>query len=609
MANKSRIAEAYVQLIPSMDGFAKGIDKDLAKTSKLGTNVGKSIGGNLKTGILGGLGGLAAGIGGLLAAAGVGQFLNNTIQSAAQLQDVTAAAGTVFGAEAKKLEEWAGGAAKAFGATKEQALNAALTFGTFGKAAGLTGGNLSTFSTDLSQLAGDLASFRGTSTEDAITAVGAALRGEYEPIRAYGVLLDEAALKQEALALGIYDGNGALNQQQKVLAAQSAIFKQTTDAQGDFARTSDSAANTQKTFTSELANLKAEIGTQLLPIFTSFLQVLSQSLPTIRDALLPAVANLAKEFEKALPNIIGFIKAFLEGKTPLNDFFNIIGGIFGFIRDNLQAITIFAGIVTGLVAAFKIGSVAMTAYNVAMGIYAAVTGTAAAATTGAAAATTAFSAALAATGIGAIVIAVGLLIAGFVYLATQTTFFQDTWANLTKFMGEAWNNVVSFFRDSLANIGKFFTTVFGFIGNAFKGYINFWIGLFEGFINFFINGINFLLKGINAGLGFLGKAIGIELKVGLIPTVKLPRLATGANIAGSSTGTPVIVGDKNKAETVTDLGLTNRFIAETLNLVRNVDTGTTQPPIVNLTVNPSEGMSETELANKVVKQLRREMRR
>ena len=71
--------------------------------------------------------------------------------------------------------------------------------------------------------------------------------GESEPIRNYGVLLDDATLRQEAFALGITKTTkDALTPQQKVLAAQSAIFKQTTDAQGDFARTSDSAANAQR---------------------------------------------------------------------------------------------------------------------------------------------------------------------------------------------------------------------------------------------------------------------------------------------------------------------------------------------------------------------------
>ena len=57
----------------------------------------------------------------------------------------------------------------------------------------------------------------------------------------------------------------ALSPQNKVLAAQAMILKQTSDAQGDYARTADSAANVQKTLAAESANLSAEIGAKLAP--------------------------------------------------------------------------------------------------------------------------------------------------------------------------------------------------------------------------------------------------------------------------------------------------------------------------------------------------------
>ena len=89
-----------------------------------------------------------------------------------------------------------------------------------------------------------MASFKNTSPEEAITAIGAALRGESEPIRRYGVLLDEATLKHRALALGIISTTDqALTPQQKVLAATAEIYRQTGDIQGDFTRTSEGLAN------------------------------------------------------------------------------------------------------------------------------------------------------------------------------------------------------------------------------------------------------------------------------------------------------------------------------------------------------------------------------
>jgi hypothetical protein len=128
----------------------------------------------------------------------------------------------LFWRNGKDIERFAEGAASSLGQTKQQALDAAATFATFGKAAGLSGQDLSKFSTDFVSLASDLASFNNTSPEQAINAIGSALRGEAEPLRQYGVLLDDASLRQAALELGIISTTkNALTPQQKVLAASS----------------------------------------------------------------------------------------------------------------------------------------------------------------------------------------------------------------------------------------------------------------------------------------------------------------------------------------------------------------------------------------------------
>lgn len=193
-----------------------------------------------------------------------------SVASFSELEDSSAAAGVVFGDSMNKVIEQSKTAGATLGLSSQQVINAANTFGTYGKAAGLGGDELAGFSTDLTALAGDMASFKGTSTEQAIEAVGAALRGEAEPIRAYGVMMDDASLKDEAMRQGIIKTTkDALTPQQKILAAQGLIFAQTKDAQGDFARTSMSTANVAKTLAAEQENLAAKTGGLLAPAFTA----------------------------------------------------------------------------------------------------------------------------------------------------------------------------------------------------------------------------------------------------------------------------------------------------------------------------------------------------
>jgi hypothetical protein len=120
--------------------------------------------------------------------------------------------------------------------------------------------------------------------EDAIQAIGAALRGEAEPIRRYGILLNDATLKNEALALGlIKTTKEALSPANKVLAAQAAIYKQTADAQGDFARTSDGLANSQRILAANIEDVKITLGESLLPVALKFSDFLKKNLvPALR---------------------------------------------------------------------------------------------------------------------------------------------------------------------------------------------------------------------------------------------------------------------------------------------------------------------------------------
>ncbi len=259
-------------------GNAAPLRKALGETDEL---LKKSFGGIQK-----------AALAGAAAMAGAGALAYSAIQDAADLSETLSKAGVLFGDNVKEIEKFADGAATSLGLTKQAALDASATFATFGKAAGLTGDKLSGFSTDFVKLAGDLASFNNTTPEEAITAIGAALRGESEPLRRYGVLLDDASMRQKALELGIVDTTKkALTPQQKVLAAQALIYEQTAAAQGDFERTSGSLVNQQKILKAAFQNVKTEVGNALLPAFLGIVT-------TLNDVLLPAFQNIAAIFRE-----------------------------------------------------------------------------------------------------------------------------------------------------------------------------------------------------------------------------------------------------------------------------------------------------------------------
>jgi hypothetical protein len=250
------------------------------------------------------------------------------VKAASNLSETVSKVGVLFGKTSKDIENFAKTAASSLGQTEQQALDAAATFATFGKAAGLSGQDLSKFSIDFVKLSSDLASFNNTSPEQAINAIGSALRGEAEPLRAYGVLLDDASLRQEALALGIVNTTkNALTPQQKVLAAQALIYKQTGAAQGDFERTSDGLANKTRILTAQLENAKTTIGTALLPIVLQLATAFS-------DKVIPLVQKFTEAFSNTEGNLGGVVTN--VGNILKNTFTPIINGLvkaFGYVRD------------------------------------------------------------------------------------------------------------------------------------------------------------------------------------------------------------------------------------------------------------------------------------
>ena len=263
----------------------------------------------------------------LPAAAAIGSFtavIAPAIRAASDFEESASKVDVIFGRASKSVKDFANDAAVSLGQSKQDVLNAAGVFGTFGKAAGLAGDDLGLFTTDFVTLSTDLASFNNTSPEEAVMAIGAALRGESEPLRRYGILLDDATLKHEAMTLGIYKGKGALTSQQKILAAQSAIYKQSSDAQGDFARTSDGLANSQRTLSALFKNFQIQLGQQLLPATTNFVN----DLIDINQEL----KNMPGPLKTATSKIGEFGKTILDYINPISAFAKLIGVIAGQIN-------------------------------------------------------------------------------------------------------------------------------------------------------------------------------------------------------------------------------------------------------------------------------------
>lgn len=252
------------------------------------------------------------------------------VKAASDLNETLSKTSVIFGSGAMNgLTKWATDAATSMGLSKRAALDSAATFGVMAKNAGLASKDVENFSLKMTGLSSDLASFFNAKPEEAVIALGAAFRGESEPIRRFGVSLSVATIQARALSEGIVKAEvdtlklstaqeavekstrkaadaikkhgvdsvqakdavrdqeqaearlatvlqgkvPILTAEQKLLATRAEIMAQTSAAQGDFARTADGVANSQRTAAAEAENAAASFGTVLLPAYNALLGV------------------------------------------------------------------------------------------------------------------------------------------------------------------------------------------------------------------------------------------------------------------------------------------------------------------------------------------------
>ena len=303
MADKA-FYTAWAEVAPDFSKFGREVDKGFRETlAPASQRAGDDAGKGVKNGMLGAIGSLAGPLAAAFAGLKLGEMLVGTIKDgilqANDLEQTVSAVRTVFGDASDAIQQFAEDAVADLGITQQQALEASQMFGVFGKAAGLSGGDLSGFSNDLAGLGADLAAFYGGDIQTALDAIGAGLRGESEPLRQFGVLLDDATLKQRAMTMGIFDGTGSLTQQQRVLAAQAEILAQTTDAQG-------AAAREAASFDGQLKRLQAGWESIVTTIGKIFLPLATQVVTVINSSIIPALQMFFKQVQGGdLSGLIG----------------------------------------------------------------------------------------------------------------------------------------------------------------------------------------------------------------------------------------------------------------------------------------------------------------
>ena len=229
--------------------------------------------------------------------AGAAVAINKSINDASNLGEAQSKVSAVFKSQAATVTAWSKTMSASFGVSQRAALEAAGTYGNLFQAFGIGEVEASKMSRKLVELAADMASFNNVPIEEALNALRSGLSGETEPLKRFGVALNDVRLRQEALNLKIYDGQGVLSVAQKSQAAYALILRDTALQQGDVARTAGGLANQKKFLSAQVEDLSGTFGAVFMPIMINVVGV-------IRNQVLPQMQKFIEAFKTLSPNAI-----------------------------------------------------------------------------------------------------------------------------------------------------------------------------------------------------------------------------------------------------------------------------------------------------------------
>lgn len=278
------------------DGLSRGVTSGARQA-------GDRAGGELATGMRGRVRGLGSDIrselmGPLMAGvagAGIVSFLQGAIDKASDLNETVSKSKSIFGEQQAAMQQWSQGAAQAMGLSSQKALDAATSFGDMFRQLGDSAPVAASTSQQVVQLASDLGSFNNLETGDVIDRLSASFRGEFDSLQAIIPNINAARVEQEALTATGKDSASALTQQEKAHATLAIVLKDSSRAQGDFAKTASGAANTAKRNAAAMDDLKAKVGSGLLSAYQA-LQGAMSGVIAGASALADVIGKIAGAF-------------------------------------------------------------------------------------------------------------------------------------------------------------------------------------------------------------------------------------------------------------------------------------------------------------------------
>jgi len=147
-----------------------------------------------------------------------------------------------------------------YGISQQQAAKASVFLGSVLKQYGFNVNESAAETERLVTLAQDLATTYGYELSDALLAITALFRGEYDPIEKFGVAMKQNEINAYLAAQGLGDLTGAERANAEATARLTLLFERAGDSVGAFERASDTLYGSQQRLNAVMGNLQVAFG-------------------------------------------------------------------------------------------------------------------------------------------------------------------------------------------------------------------------------------------------------------------------------------------------------------------------------------------------------------
>ena len=258
-----------------------------------------------------GIGVAAVAIGGTAVLGGLyalTRALRESVKLASDMEEAQSKFNVVFGELSGQAEEWSNTLVKSYAMSTLESKKYLAAMQDLLVPMGMNKQAAAEMSFEVVKLSADMGSFNNVPTAQVMDDIQSALVGNYETMKKYGVVLNEATVQEKALAMGLARTKDSITAADKAQAAYALIVKGSAAAVGDMARTSDGFANQMKKLEATLTDLKIAAGEALLPVINELVTGLNDWLKANDEVLKRDIKGFV---EKLIPVIEASAKAFV----------------------------------------------------------------------------------------------------------------------------------------------------------------------------------------------------------------------------------------------------------------------------------------------------------